>query len=91
MKKAMLTTALAALAVVPAMTWADCDFHNQAAMAQMASAKPAPQASSVKANASATPALAKASVRNTATRTADKAARSTSKPQATTTVVAKSN
>lgn len=92
MKKAMLGTTLAAFALAPAMAWADCEFHNQAAMAQMASANPAPQASKVQANAShkaSTPVVAKAASAKQAKAMTDKAAPTTKSGDAT--VVAKSN
>ena len=90
MKKAMLGTTLAVFALAPALAWSDCEYHNQSAMAQMASAKPAENASSAKANAlHATPATAKAAESNTAKRTA-KATPSKPKTDATT-VVAKNN
>ena len=90
MKKAILGTTLAVFSLAPALAWSDCEYHNQSAMAQMASAKPAQNASSAKANAPhATPAAAKAAESNTAKQTA-KAAPSKSKTDATT-VVAKNN
>lgn len=93
MKKAMLGTMLATFALAPAMAWADCDFHKQEAMAQMASAKTADKAPVTQANAShkaSTPAVAKASTASSSKRAGDKTAQSSSKSDATT-VVAKSN
>jgi len=91
MKKAVMGTTLAVFALAPALAWSDCEYHNQSAMAQMASAKPAENASSAKTNAlQATPAAAKAQPSNTAKRATAKAAPSKTKPEATA-VVAKNN
>ena len=91
MKKAVMGTTLAVFALAPALAWSDCEYHNQSAMAQMASAKPAENASSVKTNAlHATPATAKAEQGNTVKKVTAKAAPPKVKPEATA-VVAKNN
>ena len=88
MKIAVMGTTLAVFALAPALAWSDCEYHNQSAMAQMASAKPADNASSMKTNA--LPATAKAQQDNTVKKATAKAAPPKTKPEATA-VVAKNN
>ena len=88
MKIAVMGTTLAVFALAPALAWSDCEYHNQSAMAQMASAKPADNASSMKTNA--LPATAKAQQGHTVKKATAKAAPPKAKPEATA-VVAKNN
>lgn len=89
MKKILFGTALAVFALGPAMSFADCDFHNKASMA---SAKPAGKAELAQAQAaSKSPArvVAKATTaRQVKQGSATPAAPSTAEAS---TVVAKSN
>lgn len=87
MKIAVMGTTLAVFALAPALAWSDCEYHNQSAMAQMASAKPAENASSVKTNALQ---ATKAQQGNTVKKATAKAAPPKAKQEATA-VVAKNN
>lgn len=88
MRKILVGTAVALFGLAPAMTWADCEFHNAQAMA---SSKPAATAEVAKATPAnkAAPAVAKAPVAKQGKQIAGKAT-SPSKDEEST-VVAKTN
>ena len=87
MKRIVVGTALTVLAFAPAMSWADCDGHDKAAMASTKPAKADAQATA--ANKAAAPVVAKTPAKQVK-QAASKPTPSTTKTDGST-VMAKTN
>lgn len=90
MRKLLVGTAVALFGLAPAMTWADCEFHNAQAMASSKPAATAEVAKAAPASKATTTTVAKASVAKPAKQSGDKAASTPSRDDQST-VVAKTN
>lgn len=88
MKRMLVGTALTLFAFAPALSWADCDYHNQAAMASSTPAAKGKLAQLPPASKLSAPAAPKTSV---AERRVDTKMASPPSRAETSTVVAKTN
>lgn len=90
MKRTLVGTALTLFAFAPAMSWADCDYHNKASMASSTPAAKAEVAQAPAAGKAHGSVVAKTSVARQVKPIDSKATSSPSKADAST-VVAKTN
>jgi hypothetical protein len=90
MKRILVGTALTLFAFAPAMSWADCDYHNKASMASSTPAAKAELAQAPAASKSSAPVVAKVSVAKEVKHVDSKATSSPSKAEGPT-VVANTN
>jgi hypothetical protein len=90
MKKILVGTALGLFAFAPAMSWADCDFHDKASMASSTPPAKAEMAQAPAADKAPSRVVAKTSAAKQAKQVDNKAKSSPSKADGIT-VVAKTN
>lgn len=90
MKRILVGTALTLFAFAPAMSWADCDYHNKASMASSTPAAKAEMAQAPAAGKAPVPVVAKTSVAKPVKHVDSKATSSPTKAEGST-VVAKTN
>lgn len=86
MKRILVGTAIALFALAPAMSWADCEYHDKASMASSAPPGKADQAQAAAASKAPAPVVAKASVAKQVKQVGDKATSSPSKSNRSTVV-----